>query len=248
MLLKQWTLTLNTWKVQHYNWRGCTAIPLAFCVIWGHQLWTHAGASVLSNSMPCLVLLECLFTSTRLTYNALNPGNWSHTLDVGRGRLNIRTRRQYVKDSGLLICCSVFLGYLSLEDKNTALLEMSGTTHWYRITSQKTWILNAAAVKTSNTCNHKIHYQPVIHLQELVPVMEVKGAMETSVRSVEAEILSLSAEQRLLLDQQLRKHVQLTTQHFLLTYAHPQLSHFAAECHGIIVSCSGFLFNCCINF
>jgi hypothetical protein len=155
-------------------------------------------------------------------------------------------RPHCVKDSGFLICCSVFLGCLSIEDKNTALLEMSGTTR-YRITSQKTWILNTATVKISNSYNHKIHYQPVIHLQELVPAMEVKVAMETSVRSVEVEILSLSAEQRLLLDQQLRKHVQLTTQHFLQTYVHPQLSHCAAECHGIIVSCSGFLFNCCVN-
>jgi len=73
-------------------------------------------------------------------------------------------------------------------------------------------------------------------VEELVPVMEVKVAMATSVHSVQEEILSLSAEQRLLLDQQLRKHVQLTTQHFLLTHAHPQLSHYAAECHGIIVS------------
>jgi len=77
--------------------------------------------------------------------------------------------------------------------------------------------------------------------------MEVKVAMETPARIVEEEILSFSAEQRLLLDQQLRKHVQLTTQHFLQTYAHPQLSHYAAECHGIIVSCSGFLLNCCVN-
>ena len=78
-------------------------------------------------------------------------------------------------------------------------------------------------------------------------MMEVKVATETSVCSVEGVILSLSAEQRLLLDQQLRKHVQLTTQHFLQAYAHPQLSHFAAECHGIIVSWSGFLFNFCVN-
>jgi len=73
-------------------------------------------------------------------------------------------------------------------------------------------------------------------IEELVPVMEVKDAMETTARSIQEEILSFSAEQRLLLDQQLRKHVQLTTQHFLQTYAHPQLSHCAAECHGIIVS------------
>jgi hypothetical protein len=92
-----------------------------------------------------------------------------------------------------------------------------------------------------------MHYLPVIHLQELVPVMEVKVVTETSAGSVEEEILSFSDEQRLLLDQQLRKHVQLTTQHFLQTYAHPQLSHCAAECHGIIVSCSGFLFDCCVN-
>ena len=102
-------------------------------------------------------------------------------------------------------------------------------------------------MKISNSYNHKIHYLPVIHLQELVPVMEVKVATETSVHGVEEVILSFSAEQRLLLDQQLRKHVQLTTQHFLQTYAHPQLSHCAAECHGIIVSWSGFLFNCCVN-
>ena len=102
-------------------------------------------------------------------------------------------------------------------------------------------------MKTWNSYNHKIHYLPVIHLQELVPVMEVKVATETSARSAEEVILSFSEEQRLLLDQQLRKHVQLTTQHFLQTYAHPQLSHYAAECHGIIVSLSGFLFNCCAN-
>jgi hypothetical protein len=124
---------------------------------------------------------------------------------------------------------------------------MSGTTQWYGITSQKTWILNTADVKTSNSYNHKIHYLPVMHLQELAPVVEVKVAMETSARSVEEAVLSFSAEQRLLLDQHLRKHVQLTTQHFLQTYAHPQLSNCAAECHGIIVSCSRFLFNCCVN-
>ena len=78
-------------------------------------------------------------------------------------------------------------------------------------------------------------------------MMEVNIAMETSKFCAEEEILSFSAEQRLLLDQQLRKHVQLSTQHFLQTYAHPQLSHCAAECHGIIVSCSGFLFNCFVN-
>jgi len=78
-------------------------------------------------------------------------------------------------------------------------------------------------------------------------VMDVKVATETSAHSVEEVVLSFLAEQRLLLDQQLRKHVQLTTQHFLQTYAHPQLSHCAAECHGIIVSLSGFLFNCCFN-
>jgi hypothetical protein len=102
-------------------------------------------------------------------------------------------------------------------------------------------------VKTSNSYNLKIRCLPVIHFQELVPVIEVKVAKETSVRSVQEEILSFSAEQRLLLDQQIRKHVQLTTQHFLQTYAHPQLSHYAAECHGIIVSCLGLLFNCCVN-
>lgn len=46
----------------------------------------------------------------------------------------------------------------------------------------------------------------------------------------------MSSEQRLLLDQQMRKHVQLTTQHFLQTYAHPQLSSCASECKGILVS------------
>jgi len=35
----------------------------------------------------------------------------------------MRTWRQCVEDSGLLVCGSVILGYLSLEDKNTAILE-----------------------------------------------------------------------------------------------------------------------------
>jgi hypothetical protein len=102
-------------------------------------------------------------------------------------------------------------------------------------------------VELSKSCNCKIHHLPVAHIQELVPVMEVKAVKDTSAHGVEEEILSFSAEQRLLLDQQLRKHVQLTTQHFLQTYAHPQLSHYAAECHGIIVSCSEYLFNCFVN-
>jgi hypothetical protein len=46
----------------------------------------------------------------------------------------------------------------------------------------------------------------------------------------------MTSEQRLLLDQQMRKHVQLTTQHFLQTYAHPQLSSCASECKGVLVS------------
>ncbi|PSN41136.1 hypothetical protein C0J52_05206, partial [Blattella germanica] len=48
--------------------------------------------------------------------------------------------------------------------------------------------------------------------------------------------LELSVEQRLLLNQQMRKHVQLSTQHFLQTYGHPKLSHFAGEFKSILVS------------
>ena len=123
MLLRQSTLKLYTWKAQHYKWRGCTAILFSFCTIWGLQLWTYGGASVLSNSVPCLVLLECSVTSTDLTYNRLNHRNWSHTLDSGCESLNIRTWRQYIEDSGLLVCGSVIVDYVSLEDKNSALLE-----------------------------------------------------------------------------------------------------------------------------
>jgi hypothetical protein len=79
---------------------------------------------------------------------------------------------------------------------------------------------------------------PIIRVQDPVPAMEVNMSMEKSDRSSEEEVLSFLAEQRLLLDQQLRKHVQLTTQHFLQTYAHPELSHCAAQCRGIIVSSS----------
>lgn len=50
------------------------------------------------------------------------------------------------------------------------------------------------------------------------------------------EVLHLSLEQRLLLEQQMRKHVQLTTQHFLQTYAHPQLWQMAGEFKSILVS------------
>jgi hypothetical protein len=85
-----------------------------------------------------------------------------------------------------------------------------------------------------------------IHVQDPVPVMEYNMSMETDC-CVEEEVVSFSAEQRLLLDQQLRKHVQLTMQHFLQTYSHPQLSHCAADCRGIIVSCSEFQFNCFVN-
>jgi hypothetical protein len=83
-------------------------------------------------------------------------------------------------------------------------------------------------------------YNLVLHFQNPAPVIE-NMLMETSEHSVNEEVLFiLSSEQRLLLDQQMRKHVQLTTQHFLQTYAHPQLSHCASECKGILVSYSVF--------
>ncbi|XP_067012946.1 GON-4-like protein isoform X2 [Anabrus simplex] len=44
------------------------------------------------------------------------------------------------------------------------------------------------------------------------------------------ESIRISLEQRLLLDQHMRKHVQLLTQHFLQTYCHPQLGYYAAAC------------------
>nr|CAD7431732.1 unnamed protein product [Timema monikensis] len=49
-------------------------------------------------------------------------------------------------------------------------------------------------------------------------------------QQLDPEFVRLTEQQRLILDQQMRKHVQLTTQHFLQTYAHPHFSHFAPKC------------------
>nr|CAD7411697.1 unnamed protein product [Timema cristinae] len=54
-------------------------------------------------------------------------------------------------------------------------------------------------------------------------------AVETQ-QQLDPEFVRLTEQQRLILDQQMRKHVQLTTQHFLQTYAHPHFSHFAPKC------------------
>lgn len=77
--------------------------------------------------------------------------------------------------------------------------------------------------------------QPV---QEEDPVPAMSRVVVVRDRSAQEEDVrvTMSSEQRLLLDQQMRKHVQLTTQHFLQTYAHPQLSSCASECKGILVS------------
>ncbi|KAJ9573919.1 hypothetical protein L9F63_008718, partial [Diploptera punctata] len=49
-------------------------------------------------------------------------------------------------------------------------------------------------------------------------------------------LFKLPSEQRLLLEQQMRKHVQLTTQHFLQTFGHPELWYMAGEFKNILVS------------
>lgn len=49
---------------------------------------------------------------------------------------------------------------------------------------------------------------------------------------------SLSKQQRLLFEQQLRQHVQLTTMHFLQCYKHPTLFELADEMKYLLVSAS----------
>lgn len=46
----------------------------------------------------------------------------------------------------------------------------------------------------------------------------------------------VTSSQKLLLEQQLRQHVQLTTQHFLQTCQHPMHAKKAGECKVILVS------------
>nr|CAD7573043.1 unnamed protein product [Timema californicum] len=58
-------------------------------------------------------------------------------------------------------------------------------------------------------------------------------AAETQ-QQLDPEFVRLTEQQRLILDQQMRKHVQLTTQHFLQTFAHPHFSHFAPKCKELL--------------
>ncbi|XP_049959852.1 GON-4-like protein isoform X1 [Schistocerca serialis cubense] len=53
-----------------------------------------------------------------------------------------------------------------------------------------------------------------------------------------SEQVSLTSEQRLLLDQQMREHVQFTTQNYLQTFCHPKYNVYAAECKGYLVNLS----------
>nr|CAD7460912.1 unnamed protein product [Timema tahoe] len=54
-------------------------------------------------------------------------------------------------------------------------------------------------------------------------------------QQLDPECVRLTEQQRLILDQQMRKHVQLTTQHFLQTFAHPHFLHFAPKCKEFLV-------------
>lgn len=47
----------------------------------------------------------------------------------------------------------------------------------------------------------------------------------------------VTSTQRLLIQQQMRQHVQLTTQHFLQTCQHPLYSKYAKQCKVNLVSC-----------
>lgn len=55
---------------------------------------------------------------------------------------------------------------------------------------------------------------------------------------IDNEVL-LSPPQRLVLDQQLRQHVQILAQHFLQTYMHPVLNGYAAKCKKLLVRANG---------
>lgn len=46
----------------------------------------------------------------------------------------------------------------------------------------------------------------------------------------------MTAKQKLILDQQLRQHVQLCTQHFLQLYGHPELWSLAETCKQNLVN------------
>lgn len=52
----------------------------------------------------------------------------------------------------------------------------------------------------------------------------------------------LSKQQRLLFEQQLRQHVQLTTMHFLQCYKHPTLFKLAGEMKNLLVSGNALYF------
>ena len=85
----------------------------------------------------------------------------------------------------------------------------------------------------------KIMFCEFQNLQQTVKCEDSLEIVPPGPPVVEAQVTEsspMALEQRLLLEQQMRKHVQLTTQHFLQTYAHPELWRMAGEFKNILVS------------
>ncbi|XP_063225929.1 GON-4-like protein isoform X2 [Bacillus rossius redtenbacheri] len=73
-------------------------------------------------------------------------------------------------------------------------------------------------------------------LEPLEAVFIPESAAEVGVQDDCSEaLMQMLAEQKLLIGQQMRKHVQLTTQHFLQCYLHPEFSQWAPKCKEMLV-------------
>ncbi|CAH0391471.1 unnamed protein product [Bemisia tabaci] len=67
-------------------------------------------------------------------------------------------------------------------------------------------------------------------------VQSFEGAEQSRRSAAPVEVKVVAVEQLLLLQQQMRQHVQLTTQHFLQCYQHPELSKYADQCRNILLN------------